>query len=394
MKITTLLFLLLISLEFISCNDEESDIITPGYNEDQVRSYVFDAIRGDKNANNSLGGLIDYSLPLSDKYSNLDIKNVVSSKGRQFFSILLENPNPVYNRLAVYDSFLNQVLLDKSINGKLSLKQVTLNRNTFLELKEEFLSKDTLELSRLTLYHLDTAAGIAFRSFTRFISPGNTYTQTISEISDNRIRTDITALNKSDINGRSDIFIYNDNLRMYISNENVFDTFVRNEISSFKGTPVKPEITDETSAIQSARSSAGVDTITNTSNINSQQGFSITLNEGWREISNITINVYSKRNLTGSRYENSRLGAKFFVASLNESEKAEDYFEYNFLNVYEGKYKVRFTDKIETKKYFIQFFEFSCGNRKYILVFESSKYTYDQYKKIYEDITNSFIMDC
>lgn len=393
MKIIALLFLLLISLEFISCNKQD-DLYSPRYTEDQLRSFVYDAVRGDKNANDTLAGLIDYSLPVNEKFNNLDIKKITSSMGKQFFTVLLEYPNPVYNRLAIYDSALNPVLVDKSINGKLSLSFRTFNNNSFIELKEEFLSKDVLELSRLTLYSLDTTASIAFRCFSRLITPRNSFYQTISEISNDRIRTDITSLKSSNTNGKSDIFTFDYKLKMYKSNENIFDSIVRNEINQITKTVERPEITDERSALQSAGIITDGDTITNTSNNKPKQGFSITLTEGWKELTNININAYSKRNLQGSKYENSELGAKFFIAQIGDTENAEDYFEYNFLNVYEGRYKVRFTDKIETTKYFIQFFEFSCGSKRYVLIFESSKYTYDQYKKIYEDITNSFSMDC
>ena len=122
MKIITLLFLLLISLEFISCSEQKTETITRRYTEDQIRSFVYNAVKGDKNANDSLSGLIDYYLPVNDKFNNLDIKQFVSSNGKHFFTVLLEYPNPVYNRFAIYDSVLNALLFDKSLNGKLSSK--------------------------------------------------------------------------------------------------------------------------------------------------------------------------------------------------------------------------------------------------------------------------------
>jgi hypothetical protein len=96
--------------------------------------------------------------------------------------------------------------------------------------------------------------------------------------------------------------------------------------------------------------------------------------------------------LRGDKYYNPILGANIFIAQIPESDSAEIFVKTILINVTQGKYRVRFTNKIEQSKFYVQYFEFSCGERKYLMIFETSKYTYEKYKTTYQDIINSFVM--
>lgn len=358
-----------------------------------IAKYVKQAVNGDRSANDSLSGLVDYSLPLNPVYNKLTVEKITASNGRTYYPVLLEYGNPLYNRFAVYDSALTPLLIDKSLNGRLSFRLNKINGKDYFEVNEIFLSKDVLEINRLSLYIVEKKVSITARLYTKFATPQNTFYQSISEFTSERIKTDLKSDKHSLLNGKSDIFSYDEILKIYNSETNLFDNFIKEYIKNIKKPSEKPEIHDERSALQSVGINIDADTIKNTSNISKKSGYYLTLTDGWKELKDVIIDGYSVSPLKGTRYENTFLGARIFIINLNHN-PAETYFTQVFSNETGSKAKIRYTEKYESKKYYLQLFEFSCASNRYILIFEASKFTYDQYKKEYEDIINSFSMDC
>lgn len=386
------LFLILTSVLFIGCGGNKNN---PYLWNDQnnIAIFVDKAIQGDKSSNDSLSGLIDYSLPLNHDYNRLFVEKVIAGNGKTYYPVLLEYPNPMYNRFAVYDSALTPLLIDKSLNGRISSKLQKINGRDYFEVNEIYITKDVFEVTRLSLYSIDNGVHIVARLFTKFITPKNTFYQSITEFSNERIKTDLKSDKYSTLQGKSDIFSYDEGLKIYYSSSDYFSAFIKEKVNEVKGVPERPEIRDPKSALQSVGITVDADTITNTSNIGKKAGFYLTLTEGWKEIKDVIVAGYSISPLKGNRYENSFLGAKIFVINLN-NKPAETFFTQTFSNVNGSKAKIRYTDKFESKKYYLQLFEYSCLKNKYVLIFEASKYTYEQHKKEYEDIINSFSMDC
>lgn len=386
------IILILISLFIFGCEKQEKVKPVSRIDENTIRDIVVKAVNGDRMNNDSLSGLIDYSLPLNSYFSDLKVEKIVTPINKTFFILLLEYPNPVYNCFAVYDSALHLILLDKSLNGQTRMKSFSLDNRQYIEIDESFLSKDILEIGRVSLYSADSTVRLGFRAFTKFIIPTNKYYQTITEISPERIKTNISSLKRSLISDKSEI-IPTGSTQNDLNESNLFSNFIKNKIAEFKRAPSKPEITDEVSALQSVGITKEPDTLTPTSFLNSKSGYYITIDESWKEIKDININGTTNK-LKGDKFYNPLMGTNIFIAEIPEQDSAEVYFGTSLSNITQGKYRVRFANKIEKRKYYVQYFEFSCGKRKFVMVFEASKFTYDKYKTLYQDIINSFIIEC
>ncbi len=394
MKNIFLLFIIIIFL-FPGClihqKKEENRYLTGALLKELSRK----AINGDKNANSILNGLCDLSLPLNKKFNSFLIDSIYSAHGHKYYYLLMGFPNPIYNRFAVYDSTFNLYLIDKSMDGYLSSNLINSQDQTFLSVLENFSSKGTFELNRTSYFMFtDSSVSLVLRTFTRAITPKNIFTQSIEKISKDSITTIISSTKSSTINNDSDVFFYNYKNGEYLSTKNVFSNFIENQITAYNHDPLKPEITDYNSALKSVGIDPGYDTLRSASNIKDFDGYSITLPENWKTLKNIEVTNFLKHDLKGSRYISEYLGATISIIKIPTSDSAEMYINYNLNKETSGKYKVRYSDKIELKKDFVQFFEYSCGNKKYILILQASKFTYLQNKDIYQNIINSFMIDC
>jgi hypothetical protein len=387
------IILILISLLIFGCAKSNKENTKPALNETSLNEIVLNAINGKKIYNDSLSGLIDYSLPLNSEYNDIKIDKVVSPFNKVFFVLLLEYPNPVYNRFAIYDSALHLMLMDKSLNGNIRMKTFNADKKQFIEVDESYLSKDVLEINRLSLYVIDSTASLGFRDFSKLATPANEYFQIITEISNGRINTNITSTKKSLINDKSDTFIYDSAQKKYLSPVQTFNNYVKGQVTGFKSKSEKPEISDEKSLLQSLGIVKDADTIKTASNLNSNSGYYLTIDEGWKEIKNLSLSGLAIR-LKGNKYYNPTMGTNIFVAELPDGNPAEVFVKTGLRNIIQGKYRVRYSDKLVQRKFYVQYFEFSCGEKKYLMIFEASKFTYEKYKDIYQDIINSFVIDC
>lgn len=360
-----------------------------------LKELSLKAINGDTKADSTLSGLCDLSLPLNNSFNSFLIDSIYSTHGHKYYYLLIGFPNPIYNRFAVYDSTFNLYLIDKSMNGYLNSNIINKQRQTFLSVLEDFRSEGTFELNRISYFMFkDTSVALVFRTFTRAITAKNIFTQSVEIITKDSIITIISSAKHSTIDSNGDVFLYNDKLGKYIGTNNVFSNFIENQINAFNHDPLKPEITDYNSALKSVGIDPVLDTLRSTSNLKNIDGYSITLPENWKTLRNIEITNFVKHNLKGSRYISEYLGATISIIKIPVSDSAETYINYNLNKETSGKYRVRYSDKIELKKDFVQFFEYSCGHKKYLLILQASKYTYLQDKDIYQSIINSFTINC
>ncbi len=374
-------------------NEKRNDVLN--FHAAALKALVIKAIGGNKTSDAELSNLIDLKIPVNTNYNSLQADSITTKDGKKYFYILLSYPNPFYNRFAIYDSSLKAYLIDKSLNGYLTLQSSDMNNNTIVWLREDFLSKDILSLQRTSLYLLtDTSAGLVFRSFTKLTTPKNEYTQTLTMLDSTRITTDLSSRKYSALKNKSDVFTFNSAKGRYISTKSILDNFVKKEVTNFKHEVEKPEITNSKSAYLSVGIDKSLDTIKTTSNTRDTEGYSLTLTDNWKTLKNFDMDDLFTQQVTGTRYVNEVLGASISVIKLSLADSAEMFINYKLVNSSNGKYHVRYSDKIVMKKDFIQFFEFTCGSKKYLLVLRASKYTYEQYKKIYSSIIDSFTIDC
>lgn len=205
-----------------------------------LQVMVLNATNGDKKANDSLSGLIDLQMEEINLYNSLEIDSFYLDRIK-YFSVLIESPNPVYNRLAIYDSTTNCYLIDKSLNGKLSFEIMDLHDLKLLKVIERFISKDTLSLTRVSLYgKINNSINLVYRSFTELKTLKNHFYQTIHFISEDTIKTQIFIPKKYKL-AAGDVFVYNHANKEYHSSQSLFDSLVYRETADFNFEIQKPQ---------------------------------------------------------------------------------------------------------------------------------------------------------
>ncbi len=391
-KIILFVFLFLISGCSLFNKFKETSKV---YYSTDIKNLIQQSISGDTIANKNLGNFTDLNLPVNTDFNNFSFDSVRINSGKKYFLVLISFPSPIYNRFAVYDSTLRLYLLDKSLNGYLDDSVLEMNKQKIIRVSENFISKDTLKVNRISLFLIsDTTAKLIFRTFTKLVEPKNEFTQSIIELNSDRIRTEMESTKESEISSKADVFLFNYSKSKYISSNNIFDNFVINQIQNFNLKPEKPEITDLKSFYASVGIDIDADTLKTTSNTKDRLGYTLTLPDNWRTIRNLSITDYLKNATAGTKYVNDEIGSSISVIMIPPEDSAEMYVNYKLNFETNGKYKVRYSDKIPMRKDFVQFFEFSCSSSKFLLILTASKYTYDTYKQIFQSIINSFTIDC
>ena len=360
-----------------------------------LKLLVEKAVSGDTLSNNKLNGLIELDYPVNTNYLLFNIDSVRTNAGKKYYTVLLNFSNPTYNRFAVYDSLLKCYLIDKSLNGYLYESTLDIDKIHYIKISEDFNSKDVLTLNRLSLYRImNDSVSLVFRNFTKLIENGVVYNQNITKITRDFIRTELNSTSASIIKNRQDVFYYNTGNKKYISPSAVFYDFIKAKILSFKYNLEKPEITDKSGMFASVRINPALDTISTTSNTKDILGFSLTLTNNWKTFRNRNISEFLKRNRLGTSFSNKILNADIYVIVIPNEDSAEMFINRKLTRSVSGKYKIRFSDKFSSGKYFVQFFEFSCGLKKYLLILKTSRSTYTRDRSIYQGIINSFKIDC
>ncbi len=360
-----------------------------------LKALVEKAISGDSLSNNNLNNLIDLRLPVNNNFILFNIDSVKTAGGKKYYLVLLNNSNPVYNRFAVYDSLLKCYLIDKSLNGYLYESVLDFDNTKYVKLTENFNSKDVLTLNRISLYMMDDdSVTLAFRDFTKLIENGVIYTQTITKITSGFIGTEINSTDASAISNKQDVFYYNDESKRFISSAATFYNFVKKKVSDFKFNFQRPEIIGKNSILASINSNLFLDSIKTTSNTKDIQGFSLTLTDNWETLRNRIIPEYLRKTGKGTIFLNKVLGSSIYVIVIPKKDSAEMFIKRRLTKSVSGKYKIRFSDKITAGNYFVQYFEYSCGFKKFLLILKTSQNTYSKDRKIYQAIINSFKIDC
>ncbi len=396
MKQKIIFIITIIGLFFSGCRLlNQPKPLTPNYNSASIAKLIIKAVNGDTLSNKMLGYFTDLSLPVMNNYNSLSVDSM-TIRNKKFYLVLVSFPNPIYNRFAIYDSALNLYLKDKSLNGYVKDTVIKINKKKFVKVSENFLTRDILTLNRLSLYEVnDTSARLIFRAFTQLIEPKAEYNQRITDFSDDRIITNLSSNVDSPISNKSDVFIYDYSKLKYLSPNNIFDNFVKEQIDNLNNKVEQPEIKDTSTFYSSVGIDINLDTIKTTGNTKDSQGYTLTLpDNNWKVLHDFTITDLVKKDFKGTRYVNDIIGANISVILIPPEDSTEMFENYPLKNISKGKYLVRYSDKIKSRKDFIQYFELSCGAKKYILILRASKYTYGEFKSMYQDIINSFSIDC
>jgi len=391
MKNIYYLFLLFIFL-IAACNSEDGDKPKTKFHSNQIREITIEAIKGNEDKNNLISGVIDLSLPVNQNYNKFQIDSLMLGD-KKYYSILLEYSNPIYNRFAIYNEHLKCLLIDKSINGFLFANNFKVGNHNFISLIENFLTKDTVEIQRLSIYSIkEDSAETVFKNFTKAIFPNEEFSQAIKFISDNFISTLIRQLNLNTDPALLDTFFYDQKQKKYISRELKFESLILGKINSYNFSTKKTAI-NKLADIELLRTELA-NTSYHSNNNSELKDYSIDIDSTWQEINNFSITQNLKREIKGTRYVNNRLGATISVAKINATDSAESYFDHPLPNKTTGEYYVRFSNAFEQGKSILLFVEHSCKDKKYIIILEAPKFTYEKNKNIYENILNSFFIEC
>jgi hypothetical protein len=369
--ITSILFC---SLILLKCSTDDSKM-----NGAKLQSLVLTAIKGDQQANQKLSGLID-----SKHFNRLDFNQLSIDSSymnrKYYYSVLIEYPEPALNLFAVYDEAQRFYLLDRSLNGNITVEWAQQKANNFCFVQERFLTKDVLSIDRLSMYLVeDTSAKLIYRELSKIVKEKDTVSHSVINISDYKIVTRIKSKTYSDINNLTDTFYFDQNLNEYISKRDLFKDFVKREVRDFRWIPIKPQL---------------ISSIFNKGKIITGDGYQISLDETWTKNSDYQQSKYLSRVLKGDAYFHDSLNASFSILKIPPDKKAEDFCNYKFGELTVGKYKMKYTKIRQLGKNVFQIFEHFCGKERFILVFESKSSSYDLNKKLFEDIINSFFIEC
>ena len=383
-------FLVLVFILLTSCkeNVEDKPFV---FNGASFLSLVQNSIQGDVSSQNILEGLFTFDTELKTfnkiLIDSIEINNVI------YYTLLLENQNPVYNLFAIVDKNLNLILKDESLNGYLELNFKKSGSRIYAVLNEEFNSKDVVQLNRVSYYSLEQySSDLVFRQFTKIKTPAKEAEQVVTVISDTAIITNIfyplSKKNKSD----KDVFRFDVALDKYISDKSLFDTLVYREIRSIKNPYKNPQITDAESIMRFFNNKDS-NTSANHLRLN-EKDFEIKLDSTWKKLGSITISNLVKKKLIGIKYISDKMGAKISLAQIAASDSAENYFNQALNNSNTFTSVVRFSDKLIDNKNIYQLYEFSCPAKKILMILETPKSTYETNKNLYEDIIQTFLVKC
>jgi hypothetical protein len=372
---------LIIFLSLWGCSGGEKELSTG-----KLRELVISAASGSKTANDSLGGIFRLSsIPGKPETVMVD---TLSFSGRKFLGVAVQFNNPLNNRFALYDEYLNCYLIDKSLNGNLLLNAVRENNFRYFTLEETYFSNDKTALKRFSIFRGDTSGfNLAFRTYIMMKTPDALFIQDLYEITSEMVRTNIKAPAFSGLNDLNDDYIFDKNLNIYYVRKAIyFDEFVTEFINSIKDT------TNSFIAPLASTGKKDVDAIFEFTS-GSTPEYYLSLNENWRELRN-KPGFFLKKNITGSKFVNDILGSNIYVFKIPLYEAAEDYITINLDGKVNGKYTVRFSKEFEEDDYIKRFFEYSCKTKKFLLLFSAAKNTYLDNKQEYSEIINTFYIDC
>ncbi|HEX9252689.1 MAG TPA: hypothetical protein VF870_10630 [Ignavibacteriaceae bacterium] len=389
-KKITVFFLAFIIIGLSACKEkvEEKPFVFDG---ESFYTLVENSISGDENSKKILEGLFTFDADLKT-FNKIEVDSI-ELNNENYYTLLLENQNPVYNLFAIVDKDLNLVLKDESLNGYINLNFKKSGSRRFAVITEEFNSKDVIHLNRMSYYSLEQySTELVFRQFTKIKTPNKEAEQVIALISDTAIVTNILFPASKKGKTSKDIFRFDVSSNKYVSDKNLFDSLIYKEIRSLNIQTKHLQITDAESILRFFKAK---DSNISSNEINiSENDFEIVLDSTWKNLGSITITNLLKRKLKGIKFISGKLGAGISLAVIAPTDSAEIYFTEELKNRNGLNSSMRYSDKLVDSKNIYQLYEFSCPSKKILMILETPKSTYEINKSQYEQIIKSFLIKC
>jgi hypothetical protein len=352
---------------------------------------VTKAIKGNEASKNTLKGLITFDAALSS-FNKIEVDSI-EINNLNYYTLLLENQNPLYNLFAIIDKDINLILKDESLNGYLNLNFKKSGSRRFAVVSEDFNSKDVIVLNRISYYSLEQySSELVFRQFIKIKTPNKEAEQVISVISDTAIVTNIFYPQSKTSKTSKDVFKFDVANNKYKSEKNLFDSLVIKEVRNLNVETKNPQITDAESVYKLLNG--------NFANQNEQKvnltynDFEIKLDSTWKRLDKVMISSFIKSKTNGIKYLSANLGASISLFSITYTDSAENYFVEPLNNKEKFSSNVKFSDKLIDNKNIYQLFEFSCPSKKILMILETPKSTYELNKNQYDEIIKSFLVKC
>jgi hypothetical protein len=389
MKLSFKIAVLFIGLFFLSCKPHSKNISSE-INGTTLQNLVEKTLEGDSTSGKRLEGLFTFTSSDFNTYSKILIDSI-KIDDKNYYSLIVQNENPLYNLFAVIDNSMNLLLKDESLNGYLNSNWKKSGSKIFAIVNENFSSKDVVNLKRVSFYQIDSLAGnLVFRQFTKIKTPDFEANQNITSISDSVINTEIIKMNPS--SSTRDLFRFDVIRNKYLSNNNKFSELVKSNIESIK----TPSNGLEISGVESIHSLLGLESDSTT--IDSfptvkVTDFNIKLDNQWRKLGNFIILDPLKKTVKGLKFINPKIGAEISIFNLSPKDSVENYFDQKPFN-FDKINKIRVTDEFTDGKNNFVLYEYSCPDKKIILIFKAPKNSFDNYKDIYSNIIKSFKVNC
>jgi hypothetical protein len=362
----------------------------------KFETAVTAAMNGDAAYNDSLHVLFDLSTSSTDASNQMHIDSTTINKTK-YYTLLVEYPNPIYNRFAVYDSSFRLLLIDKSLNGHLSQKFTGNDIMSFVAVTEKFRSKDSIKLERINLYMIRNSTVVkTLSTFTSFIDGSNELSQTIDNIDAATINTSYSCQPSKllALSGNSYSIDLSSGKSRAANSE--LDIKVLQLIDSYSK-PYSPNQLSMKDMRSTANKTDGKsDTLlANEGLINKQMGFYMSVpSESWRLQKDVYVSKYLNKAHKGYLYLHDAQGTSIWVIELYYGESSENLINYPLDQVIKKVYTVRYTDKILVDRNYIRFFEISCATRKFLVILNAPKLSYEAHMNEYQDMISSFTIDC
>lgn len=385
------MFLAIAAMIIISSCKSQVDEKPFEFNGESFETIVRNAISGDENSKNILDGLFTFDTKLKT-FNKIDVDSI-EINNINYYTLLLENQNPVYNLFAVVDKDMNLILKDESLNGYLKLNFKKSGSRRFAVVTENFNSKDVIELNRVSYYLLEQySSDLVFRQFIKIKTPSKEAEQVISVISDTAIITSIFYPAAKNSKTSKDVFRFDVATDRYLSANNLFDSLVVKEIRSLNIQTKNPQITDGESILRFFNNGQNVSDLGNVKL--SEKDFVIDLDSTWKKLGSVTISNLVKQKVTGSKYISGKMGASISLAAIAPTDSAENYFNETLNNKYQYNSSMRSSDKLIDNKNIYQLYEFSCPTKKILMILETPKSSYELNKDHYDQIIRTFLIKC
>lgn len=391
MKNLIITFLVVLAVVFLSCN-KKVDQKGTFFNGPELKTLIESSLKGDDKSTKRLNGLFNFLSTNFNTYNKIQIDSI-SINRKKFYSVLVENQNPVYNLFAIIDNKMNLFLKDESLNGFLSMDWQKNKSKLFAVVREFFRSKDIVRLKRISFYSLDTlGCDLVFRQFTEFSSPSKTLEQKITFLSDTTINTEINS-NSNIIKSLKDVFHFNVADNKYLSNQNKFENIVLQEINSIDTKPVGYQIADEESIKRMLGLNNGITKYDSLYTI-LDSDFEIKLNNQWKKIGNYTITFPLTKEIKGIKFINLKMGISLLLFKIPSQDSLQAYLD--SVKVYQSKtnLSLRISNEFDDSKNRYKLYEFSCQYKKIILILEAPISSYENYLDIFNNIIKYFKVNC